>query len=343
MITRGLFDEVYDRGDVHVDGRRYPTNPVLHELLSTRTFMHNQQTYDIAHTLNPDVSEMMGKVIIRNGLRRGLEIGTLFGFATLFLAEAFDATGGRLDTIDRRPKQTKWRDGQLIENVHQVAERLVAESGLTARVRFIVGDSNQELTRLIRSGEQYDIALIDGSHNYAVALLDFISVDRMLRPGGFVFLDDTGASQAQKPKSDAAQYAFEDLYFFDLPPASAGKIHRITRAFAVPPGDYDVYVAMKEHGADWTIHAKGQDARGVRDAAMEGTADGHFTSCPVGAVEIPGTRDFHELPQGLLRRGTHSTALDRGNRPVAVPPDRGGFTEPDFHWTGRLRLTVAAP
>jgi hypothetical protein len=50
-------------------------------------------------------------------------------------------------------------------------------------------------------------------------------------------------------KSDAAQYAFEDLYFFDLPPAAAGKPHRIARAFAVPPGDYDVYVAIKEHAA----------------------------------------------------------------------------------------------
>jgi hypothetical protein len=60
----------------------------------------------------------------------------------------------------------------------------------------------------------------------------------------------TGTSgTTAKPKSEGSQYAFEDLYFFDLPPAAAGKPHRIARAFAVPPGDYDVYVAIKEHAA----------------------------------------------------------------------------------------------
>ena len=58
----------------------------------------------------------------------------------------------------------------------------------------------------------------------------------------------TGTSgTTQKSKPEAPHYAFEDLYFFDLPQAAAGKPHRIARAFAVPPGDYDVYAAMKEH------------------------------------------------------------------------------------------------
>jgi hypothetical protein len=59
----------------------------------------------------------------------------------------------------------------------------------------------------------------------------------------------TGTSgTVQKSKSDAPQYAFEDLYFFDLPQPGPGKPHRIARAFAVPPGDYDVYAAITEHG-----------------------------------------------------------------------------------------------
>jgi len=45
------------------------------------------------------------------------------------------------------------------------------------------------------------------------------------------------------------QYAFEDAYFFDVSPAPAGQPVRIRRAFAVRPGDYDVYVAVKEAAA----------------------------------------------------------------------------------------------
>jgi hypothetical protein len=42
------------------------------------------------------------------------------------------------------------------------------------------------------------------------------------------------------------QYPFEDVYFIDTPAPVAGQPQLIRRAFAVPPGDYDVYVALKE-------------------------------------------------------------------------------------------------
>jgi hypothetical protein len=51
-----------------------------------------------------------------------------------------------------------------------------------------------------------------------------------------------------KDKSDARpEYAFEDVHFMELAkPAEAGQPLRISRAFSVPAGDYDVYFAMKE-------------------------------------------------------------------------------------------------
>lgn len=45
------------------------------------------------------------------------------------------------------------------------------------------------------------------------------------------------------------QYQFEDVFFFDVPAAQAGQPQRLRRAFAVSPGDYDVYIAVKEQGA----------------------------------------------------------------------------------------------
>jgi hypothetical protein len=45
------------------------------------------------------------------------------------------------------------------------------------------------------------------------------------------------------------QYPFEDVYFFDLPAPVAGERTLLRRAFAVAPGDYDVYVALKEKSA----------------------------------------------------------------------------------------------
>jgi hypothetical protein len=58
------------------------------------------------------------------------------------------------------------------------------------------------------------------------------------------------AKDDKKAQAAAKQtYAFEDVYFFEVPAATAGQPQRIRRAFAVDPGDYDLYIAMREQGA----------------------------------------------------------------------------------------------
>ncbi len=49
-----------------------------------------------------------------------------------------------------------------------------------------------------------------------------------------------------KDKKPGSDYAFEDVYFLDLKAPEAGQPYRVRRAFAVPAGDYDIYVVTKE-------------------------------------------------------------------------------------------------
>jgi hypothetical protein len=49
-----------------------------------------------------------------------------------------------------------------------------------------------------------------------------------------------------KAGAERSHYPFEDLFFVDLPTAAAGQPQRVRRAFAVEPGEYDVYIAVKE-------------------------------------------------------------------------------------------------
>ena len=44
------------------------------------------------------------------------------------------------------------------------------------------------------------------------------------------------------------QYPFEDVFFIDIPAPVAGQPQLLRRAFAVSPGDYDVYVAVEGEG-----------------------------------------------------------------------------------------------
>lgn len=173
-------------------------NPVVDDLLASGEFTHRGKRYPIAHSTSPDICRRYADLIVDCQLRRALEIGTLFGFSTLFLGDALRQTGGRLDTIDIRYRSRTWSNGQEIEDIHEVAERLVGEMGLTDLVTFHIGDSNQVLAQLITDGRRYDFALIDGSHKFEVALLDFIGVDRMLDVGGYVAMDDVGGSVSSK-------------------------------------------------------------------------------------------------------------------------------------------------
>ena len=67
---------------------------------------------------------------------------------------------------------------------------------------------------------------------------------------------DTGAAaaapvetkEAKKkgaPEGESHRFVFEDMYFIDLPTPTPGHPAVVRRAFAVDPGDYDVYVAVK--------------------------------------------------------------------------------------------------
>jgi hypothetical protein len=50
----------------------------------------------------------------------------------------------------------------------------------------------------------------------------------------------------EKEAQEPPPFPFEDVHFLELRAPAAGQPHRVNRAFAVPAGDYDVYVAIKE-------------------------------------------------------------------------------------------------
>jgi hypothetical protein len=57
----------------------------------------------------------------------------------------------------------------------------------------------------------------------------------------------TGLPAGEKPS-----YAFEDVYFAELRTPAAGATPRLTRAFAVAPGSYDVYFAVRDRPSGGT-------------------------------------------------------------------------------------------
>jgi hypothetical protein len=80
---------------------------------------------------------------------------------------------------------------------------------------------------------------------------------------------DAKKSKDDKSKNLHPEYVFQDASFITLtPPASPTEPYRISRAFAVPPGEYDVYVTMMER---LPVDAKDREKTRVKAGVLKKT------------------------------------------------------------------------
>jgi predicted O-methyltransferase YrrM len=138
-----------------------------------------------------DVSRLQGKfleLLVRiSGARRILEIGTLGGYSTLWLARALPA-GGRIVTLEFDPHHA------------EVARANLAHAGLLERVNLRVGPAIETLPKLESTGDSpFDLIFIDADKESYPEYLDWslklsrvgtvIVADNVVREGKVVEAD----------------------------------------------------------------------------------------------------------------------------------------------------------
>ena len=127
-----------------------------------------------------NVSASQGKLLMvlarGQGARRILEIGTLGGYSTIWLARALPP-GGRLMTLEANP-------------VHaEVALSNIARAGLSAVVELRQGKAVDTLRRLVAEGhEPFDFIFIDADKPGYVDYFDWSL--KLSRPGTLIFADN---------------------------------------------------------------------------------------------------------------------------------------------------------
>jgi predicted O-methyltransferase YrrM len=128
-----------------------------------------------------DVSPALGKflelVARLAGARRILEIGTLGGYSTIWLARALPP-GGKLVTMEANPKHA------------EVAARNIRQAGLDHLVELRIGPALQSLqTMSSQVLEPFDFFFIDADKPNNPAYLEWAI--RLSRPGAVIILDNT--------------------------------------------------------------------------------------------------------------------------------------------------------
>jgi len=143
-------------------------------LVATRARAHAAGLPDIA--VAPNQGKFLQLLASVVGARRILEIGTLGGYSTLWLARALPS-GGRLVTLELDPAHAA------------VARESLAEAGVSDRVDVVVGPAAESLATLARAGvDAFDLVFIDADKQQLALYVDLSLA--LARPGTLVVVDN---------------------------------------------------------------------------------------------------------------------------------------------------------
>ena len=144
--------------------------------------------------------------------RRILEVGSSFGYSTVWLAEAARAVGGKVISLELRPAKTEY-----------ATERL-RRAGLADYVEFQVGDALESLAQL---RGPFDFVLIDLWKNLYVPVFELLHPK--LAPGALVIADNMLEPASARPHAQAYRHAVHvarDMHSVLLPVGNGIELSR---------------------------------------------------------------------------------------------------------------------
>lgn len=126
--------------------------------------------------ISPDEGRLLQVLLTAVGARRVLEIGTLGGYSTIWLARALPADG-RVVSLEIEPARA------------EVAREFARRAGLEEVIDVRVGAALDSLARMEAEGvEPFDACFIDADKANYSAYLDHAL--RLVRPGGLILGDN---------------------------------------------------------------------------------------------------------------------------------------------------------
>jgi predicted O-methyltransferase YrrM len=217
-----------------------------------------------------------------------LELGTAHGVGAAYLAAALEANGsGRLTTVDFA--------GAAYD---PTPEAVLARAGVAERVRIVREFSSytwwlkeQVQERSDRDGNVeplYDFVYLDGAKNWTIDGLAVVLVEKLLRPGGWLLMDDLDWTYAQDPRREATD----------------GIVHReLSEAERTQPHLRAVFeLIVAQHPAFTDLRVQDEWWGWARKAPGEPRRYSVETSRPLGALAAGVLRRLKRRAQQRLRR-----------------------------------------
>jgi caffeoyl-CoA O-methyltransferase len=163
--------DLLSRIDSYVEDLFAPPDPALEDAL------RRSREADLPEIhISPNEGRLLRLLAEIAGARRILEIGTLGGYSTIYLARALPEGGSVLSL-------------ELDERHAEVARENIREAGLEERVEVRVGDARDLLASMVEDGEEpFDLVFIDADKGSYPEYLEWAL--RLARPGSLILADN---------------------------------------------------------------------------------------------------------------------------------------------------------
>lgn len=157
-------------------------NVILKEILERGQVTDGVETFPLHSHMQRNEGRLLSKVFESVQPSVSLEVGFAYGVSTLFVCDELARLGRPARHIVLDPfQQSAWKG---------IGSRNVRRAGYSKFVELHEERSELALPRLLSDRTVLDVAVIDGWHTFDHALVDFFYINKMLRVGGVVVLDD---------------------------------------------------------------------------------------------------------------------------------------------------------
>lgn len=157
-------------------------NKLLEEiLLNRKTFTGAGEEITLDAAIDKEEADFISSLIKNNKLSIAVEVGCAMGLSSLAIADALHEVNGQYRHYIIDPFQsTQWKNTG-ITNLQRAGFR---------NHELIEKGSEYGLPELCQRGVKVDFGFIDGWHTFDHTLIDFFYINRMLKVGGVVVIDD---------------------------------------------------------------------------------------------------------------------------------------------------------
>jgi predicted O-methyltransferase YrrM len=220
--------------------RILPMNKVIKQIYESRMVQDadGSKISPFPTAISEESGTILFNLIKDRALHNTIEVGMAYGLSTLYICEAHKVRGyGHHVAID--PYQEKY--------YKSIGKLNVKRADLDKYFTGYIAPSYSVLPHLLTSDERFDLAFIDGRHNFDYAMVDFFYIDLLLKQNGYLVLDDMWLPQIRKLASFILRNRQYSVVSIPSRQTFRGRFFRFGRRFMQNPMELDYRFKLSPH------------------------------------------------------------------------------------------------